>query len=121
MEWAINRTKDPDQQSFDQAVIKMTVLAEKEPDVRTAWLMTNDRIERALVEIFADRLRRSPDDIEVRLHAAAATAVVRVISEDISAALMAGADPTSLGNTLGQMARAVHTATGGAVGDPVDP
>jgi len=26
---------------------------------------------------------------------------------------MAGADPTSLGNTLGQMARAVHTATGG--------
>ena len=121
MEWAMNRTKDPDQQAFDQAVIKMTVLAEKEPDLRTAWLMTNDRIERALVEIIADRLRRSPDDLEVRMHAAAATAVVRVISEDVSAALMAGADPTSLGNTLGQMARAVHIATGGAIGDPVDP
>ena len=52
----MNRTQDPDQQSFDEAVIKMIVLAEKEPDLRTVWLMTHDRIEHALVKIIADRL-----------------------------------------------------------------
>ncbi|MBP5977439.1 TetR family transcriptional regulator, partial [Brasilonema sp. CT11] len=97
VEWATNRPKDTDQRVYDQAVIKMTVLAEKEPDLRAALLMTNDRIERELVEIIADRLRRPTDDLEVRLHAAAATAVVRVISEDVCAALMAGADRASLG------------------------
>jgi AcrR family transcriptional regulator len=121
VEWATNRPKDPDQQSYDDAVIKMTVLAEKEPDLRAAWLMTHDRIERELVEIIADRLRRPTDDIEVRLHAAATTAVLRVISEDVSAALMAGADRVSLGNPIGRMAQAVRVATGGTVGDPVEP
>ncbi|NJN10078.1 MAG: TetR/AcrR family transcriptional regulator [Richelia sp. RM2_1_2] len=121
VEWATNRSKDPDQQSYDDAVIKMTVLAEKEPDLRTAWLMAHDRIERDLVEIIADRLRRPADDIQVRLHAAAATAVLRVISEDVSAALMAGADRTSIGNPLKHMAHAVRVATGGAVGNPVEP
>ncbi|MBE9214105.1 TetR/AcrR family transcriptional regulator [Plectonema cf. radiosum LEGE 06105] len=121
VEWATNRSKDPDQQSYDDAVIKMTVLAEKEPDLRTAWLMAHDRIERDLVEIIADRLRRPADDIQVRLHAAAATAVLRVISEDVSAALMAGADRASIGNPLKHMAHAVRVATGGAVGNPVDP
>ncbi|NHC37336.1 TetR/AcrR family transcriptional regulator [Scytonema millei] len=121
VEWATNRPRDPDRQSYDEAVIKMTVLAEKEPDLRAAWLMTNDRIEREMAEIIADRLRRSADDIEVRLHAAAATAVLRVISEDVSAALMAGADRASIGNPIKHMAHAVRVATGGVVGDPVEP
>jgi AcrR family transcriptional regulator len=121
VEWAINRSKDPDQRAYDEAVIKMTVLSEKEPDLRAAWLMTHDRIERELVGIIADRLRRPTDDLEVRLHAAAATAVLRVISEDVSAALIAGADPASIGNPIGHMAHAVRVATGGVVGDPVEP
>lgn len=121
VEWATNRPQDPDQQAYDLAVIRMTVLAEKEPALRSAWLMANDRIERELVEIIADRLRRPADDVEVRLHAAATNAVVRVISEDVSAALMAGADPASLDNPIERMARAVRVATGGVVGDPVGP
>jgi AcrR family transcriptional regulator len=121
LEWATNRTKDVEQQAYDEAVIKMTVLAEKEPDLRAAWLMTHDRIERELVEIIADRLRRPSDDIEVRLHAAVTTAVLRVISEDVSTALMSGADRASIGNPIRHIAQAVRVATGGAVGDPVDP
>jgi AcrR family transcriptional regulator len=121
VEWATNRPKDADQQSYDEAVIKMTVLGEKEPDLRAAWLMTNDRIERELVEIIADRLRRPIDDLEVRLHAATITAVVRVIGEDGSAALMAGVDRAALGNPIGRIAHAVRVATGGVVGDPVEP
>ncbi len=118
--WAVNRTQNPEQQAYDLAVIRMTVLAETEPDLRVAWLMTNDRIERELATVIASRLKRPVDDAEVRLHAAAATAVLRVISEDVSAALMAGAEPASLGNPLERMARAVRVATGGALGDPVD-
>jgi AcrR family transcriptional regulator len=121
VEWATNRPKNPDRQSYDDAVIKMTVLGEKEPDLRAVLLMTNDRIEREMADIIANRLHRLADDIEVRLHAAAATAVLRVISEDVSAALMAGADPTSIGNPIAHMAHAVRVATGGVVGDPVDP
>jgi AcrR family transcriptional regulator len=121
VEWATNRPKNPDQQSYDDAVIKMTVLGEKEPDLRAALLMTNDRIERELVEIIANRLRRPTDDLEVRLHAAASTAVLRVISEDVCAALMAGVDRASIGNPIGRMAQSVRVATGGVVGDPVEP
>jgi AcrR family transcriptional regulator len=121
VEWATNRSRDPDQQAYDLAVIRMSVLSEKEPDLRAAWLMTHDRIERELVEIIADRLRRPTDDLEVRLHAAAANAVLRVISEDVSATLMAGVDRASIGNPIGQMAHAVRVATGGVVGDPVEP
>jgi AcrR family transcriptional regulator len=121
VEWAANRPKDTEQRAYDEAVIKMTVLGEKEPDLRAALLMTNDRIERELVEIIADRLRRPTDDLEVQLHAAATTAVVRVISEDVCAALMAGADRASLGNPIERIAHAVRVATGGVVGDPVEP
>jgi AcrR family transcriptional regulator len=121
VEWATNRTQDPDQQAYDLAVIRMTVLAEREPALRTAWLMAHDRIEREMAEVIADRLRRPADDLEVRMHAAAANAVLRVISEDVSAALMAGADPATIGNPLERMARAVRVATGGALGDPVEP
>jgi AcrR family transcriptional regulator len=121
VEWATNRPKNPDQQSYDDAVIKMTVLGKKEPDLRAALLMTNDRIERELVEIIANRLRRPTDDLEARLHAAATTAVLRVISEDVCAALMAGVDRASIGNPIGRMAQSVRIATGGVVGDPVEP
>jgi MftR C-terminal domain len=121
VEWATNRPKDPDQRAYDEAVIKMTVLGEKEPDLRAALLMTNDRIERELVGIIAERLRRPTDDLEVRLHTAAATAVLRVISEDVCAALMAGVDRDSIGNPIERMAQAVRVATGGVVGDPVEP
>ncbi|NOK57863.1 MAG: TetR/AcrR family transcriptional regulator [Chloroflexi bacterium AL-W] len=121
VEWATNRTQDPDQRAYDLAVIRMTVLAEKEPALRSAWLMAHDRIERELAKVFADRLRRSADDIEVRMHAAAANAVLRVISEDVSAALMAGTDLASIGNPLERMARAVRVATGGTLGDPIEP
>jgi hypothetical protein len=66
-------------------------------------------------------LSRPTDDLEVRLHAATITAVVRVIGEDGSAALMAGVDRAALGNPIERIAHAVRVATGGAVGDPVEP
>ncbi len=120
VEWAANRPRDPDLQAYDLAAIKLIALAETEPALRTAWLMACDRIERELVAIIADRMDREVDDVEVRLHAAAANSVMRVLNEDIGAAVLAGANAASIGNALERVARAVRVATGGVVGDPVD-
>ena len=57
------------------------------------------------------------------MHAAAATAVLRVLTEDISVAALTGADPADFGTPLGRAERAVRAlrvATGGVLGNPVD-
>ncbi len=118
--WVAERPRGSEQEADDWAARKMIVLAETEPDLRTAWLMACDQMERDLVGIIADRLERPADDVEVRLHAAAVTSVLRVIDEVGSAALIAGGDLAPIGDPIGRMAQAVRVATGGALGDPVD-
>jgi AcrR family transcriptional regulator len=120
-EWVRGRPRDPEQLAYDLAVQRLIVLSEREPALRTAWLMAYDRAERRLGETIADRLRRPADDIEVRLHAAAVSSAMRAIDEYYSVALLAGADRASLGDPVERIARAVRVATGGALGDPVDP
>ncbi|RCG23623.1 TetR family transcriptional regulator [Streptomyces diacarni] len=100
--------------------VKMMRLAETEPALRTAWLMACDQVEHELAGVIATRLGRKPDDLEVRLHAAATGASLRVINEYVGAGLLDGADPRELGDeNFAFIADAVRTATGGAVGDPV--
>ncbi|MFB7657067.1 MULTISPECIES: TetR/AcrR family transcriptional regulator [unclassified Streptomyces] len=100
--------------------IRMIRLADSEPALRTAWLMACDQVEREMAEIIATRLGSEPDDLDVRLHAAAASAALRVINEYIGAALLDGVDPKEFSDAAGLIANAVRRATGGAVGDPVD-
>ncbi len=99
--------------------IKMIRLADTEPAIRTAWLMACDQVEREMAKIIARRLQLPAENLEVRLHAAAASAALRVINEDIGAALLEGADPQAFVGTPDRIARAVRRATSGAVGDPV--
>ncbi|CDR10610.1 TetR family transcriptional regulator [Streptomyces iranensis] len=105
----------------EMLAMKMILLAAKEPAIRTAWLMACDQVEREMAGIFAVRLRLPGDDLQVRLHAAAASAALRVINEDIGAALLTGTDRGELTDAPERLARAVRNATGGAVGDPVTP
>lgn len=102
--------------------MKMIRLADTEPALRTAWLMACDQAEREMCGIVGGRLERPADDMEVRMHAAAAAAVVRVLDEHIGAAVLAGADLTEFTGATAvarRYAQAIRTATGGAVGDPV--
>ncbi|MER5260380.1 MULTISPECIES: TetR family transcriptional regulator [unclassified Streptomyces] len=99
--------------------MRMIRLADTEPALRTAWLMACDQVEREMAGIVAKRLGRTADDLEVRLHAAAASAAIRVLNEDIGAALLEGADPAQFADASERIAGAVRRATGGAVGDPV--
>lgn len=118
-------TKRSQEQEADELLArKMIVLAETEPALRAAWLMTGDGVERQFAEVIAERVQRSADDLDVRMHAAAATAVLRVLSEDISHAVLTGAGPVDFGTPLDRAQRAtriLRVATGGVLGNPVEP
>ncbi|GAA2067436.1 TetR/AcrR family transcriptional regulator [Streptomyces albiaxialis] len=104
--------------------MRMIVLAGTEPALRTAWLMACDQTERELGVIIGERLGRPVGDLEVRTHAAAAAAVVRVLDEHIGAAVLADADLTGYRDVPSlsrHFAHAIHTATRGIVGEPVGP
>lgn len=106
----------------EMLAMKMIRLADTEPALRTAWLMACDQTEREMCTIIGGRLERPADDLDVRTHAAAAAAVVRVLDEHIGAAILAGADVTEFIDVAAvsrRYAHAIRTATGGAVGDPV--
>ncbi|MEU3711233.1 TetR/AcrR family transcriptional regulator [Streptomyces catenulae] len=101
---------------------KMIRLADTEPALRTAWLMACDQLERQWAAVVAGRLERPAEDLEVRRHAAAAAAVVRVLDEHTGAALLTGADTEAFEDTAAvsrRYAQAIREATGGAIGDPV--
>ncbi|MEU0135667.1 TetR family transcriptional regulator [Streptomyces sp. NPDC006296] len=107
------------ERSDNALAMRMIRLADTEPALRTAWLMACDQVEREMAEIIAKRLGLPVTDLQVRLHAAAASAALRVINEDIGAALLDGADPAQFANAAELVASAVRRATGGAVGDAV--
>lgn len=113
----------------EMLAMKMIRLADTEPALRTAWLMACDETEQQLRVIIGDRLGRPAGDLEVRLHAAATAAVVRVLDEQIGVAFLAGAgagadagagttEPSDVQAAARQFAQAIRTATGGAVGGP---
>ncbi|MBJ3809427.1 TetR/AcrR family transcriptional regulator [Streptomyces flavofungini] len=101
---------------------QMIWLADTEPALRASWLMACDQTERELGVIIGNRLGLPPDDLEVRQHAAAAAAVIRIHDEHIGAAIVAGADVAEYADVEAlskRYAHAIRTATGGAIGDPV--
>ncbi|SOD64290.1 transcriptional regulator, TetR family [Streptomyces zhaozhouensis] len=99
--------------------VQMVRLGDDEPAIRTAWLMACDQLERELAEIVAKRLELPADDLQVRLHAAAAGAALRVVNEHIGAALLDGVPAEEFADAPERIANAVRTATSGAVGDPI--
>ncbi len=114
-----SQQSDPRQAADDLLSVQLVGLADREPDIRATWLMANDRVEQQLAGVVAGRLGRPTGDLEVRRHAAAAAAVVRVVHEDLSRRLLAGEfDRVDISRTSRDIARAVRTATGGAIGDP---
>ncbi|MEU0990318.1 helix-turn-helix domain-containing protein [Streptomyces sp. NPDC005953] len=107
----------------EMLAMKMIRLADTEPAIRTAWLMACDHTEHELGMIIAARLRRPATDLDVRLHAATAASVLRVLDEHLGAAILAGDDLEEFMDVPAaarRYAQAIRAATGGAVGDPTD-
>ena len=114
-----SRAADPVERADTRLAMRMVLLADRDPALRTAWLMACDEVEREMAAIVARRLGLPADDLQVRLHAAAASAALRVVNEDIGAALLRGGDPREFADAAERVARAVRGATGGALGDAV--
>ncbi|MFH8490821.1 TetR/AcrR family transcriptional regulator [Streptomyces longisporoflavus] len=114
-----HREADPVEIADNALAMRMIRLADTEPPLRTAWLMACDQVEREMAGIIAKRLDLPADDLQVRLHAAAASGALRVLNEHIGAALLDGEDPAQFADAAERVASAVRRATGGAVGDPV--
>jgi AcrR family transcriptional regulator len=119
-----NVHRTPEQIIDDVAGAQLVALGDDEPALRSAWLMASDQIERELAAVIADRLGRPVDDIEVRMHAAAAWGAVRVINEALGRQVVEELERdghvTLRSDPFEDMARAVRTATGGAIGDAVE-
>ncbi|MGW5868971.1 TetR/AcrR family transcriptional regulator, partial [Streptomyces sp. NPDC055239] len=113
------READPVEIADNALAMRMIRLADTEPPLRTAWLMACDQVEREMAGIIAKRLGLPADDLQVRLHGAAASAAFRVLNEHIGAALLDGVDPAQFADAPARVADAIRRATGGAVGDPV--
>ncbi|MFJ5262017.1 TetR/AcrR family transcriptional regulator [Streptomyces sp. NPDC088387] len=115
------RQTDPVALLDNELAMKMIRLADTEPALRTAWLMACDQMEREMAHVIAARLGKAAGDLDVRLHAATSSAALRVISEDIGTALLAGVDPADFSDAPIRVAEALRRATGGAIGDPIAP
>ncbi|MFF1713164.1 TetR/AcrR family transcriptional regulator [Streptomyces sp. NPDC058268] len=116
-------TTPPVDLSDELLAMKMIRLADTEPALRAAWLMACDQVEREMCAIVSERLERPAADLEIRLYAASAASAVRVLDEHIGAVALADEGFTQFADVPAlarRYAAAIRTATGGAIGDPLD-
>jgi AcrR family transcriptional regulator len=101
------------------SAMRIATMTASEPALRTAYLMVHDELERGFIPVVAKRLRLPEDDLTVRLCAAATTAALRVVDEDVSTAVIVHKQEVSQQETLDLIDRAVRDATNGRLGGPV--
>jgi AcrR family transcriptional regulator len=90
------------------AVLAVVRLTHGEPALRAAYLVLRERAEDALAEVLARRLGQPADAIEVRVQAAAMSAVLRVATDDVAQAAVEGVTTETLERHREQMASAVN-------------
>ncbi|WP_224391356.1 TetR/AcrR family transcriptional regulator [Pseudonocardia sp. ICBG1293] len=103
----------PDDGDLVLAVIR---LSRSEPALRAIWLVVQERAEPVLAGILAGRFGRDPDDVAVRVQAAALNGALRVATEDIAAATADGRRPPAA-QLRERLSTAVDAATHGVDGE----
>jgi AcrR family transcriptional regulator len=101
------------------SAMRIASMTASEPALRTAYLMVHDELERGFIPVIAKRLGLAEDDLRVRLCAAATTAALRVVDEDVSTAVVVHGQEVSQQATLALIDRAILDATNGRLGGPV--
>ncbi|WP_244299053.1 TetR/AcrR family transcriptional regulator [Streptomyces viridochromogenes] len=93
------------------AVVRMT---HDEPALRAAYLMLRERAEETFVEVLAERLGSSPDALDVRVQAAAISAVLKVAADDFARETAGrGITPDVLTGHREELAHALALVTSG--------
>ncbi len=67
-----------------EALLEVVRLTQGERALRAAYLMLRERAEDALAEVLANRTGLPPDAMEIRVQAAAMSAVLKVASDDVA-------------------------------------
>lgn len=101
------------------AAVRILAILDREPALRSAWLMACHGSELDLVAIIADRASRAEGDFEVRLCAAAVTAAMRLVDEEISSAVINDGAQVSTSEATARIAAAIRTASILPICDPV--
>lgn len=99
--------------------MRIASLTATEPALRTAYLMAHDQMERGFIPVIAKRLDLPEDELTVRLCAAATTAALRVVDEDVSTAVVLHHRKIDQQEALAMIDRAILDATNGRLGGPV--
>ncbi len=101
------------------AAVRILAILHREPALRSAWLMACHESEMQLVGIIADRASRAEDEFEVKLCAAAITAAMRLVDEDISSAVINDGLHVATDEATSRIAAAIRAASILPVCDPV--
>lgn len=109
------------EQDIADEVVSMRIasLTATEPALRTAYLMAHDQMERGFIPVIAKRLDLPEGELTVRLCAAATTAALRVVDEDVSTAVVLNHRTIDQQEALAMIDRAILDATNGRLGGPV--
>ncbi|WP_434446473.1 TetR family transcriptional regulator [Lentzea sp. E54] len=91
-----------------EAILAVVRLTHGERALRAAYLMLRERAEDALAEVLAERLGRSPEGIDVRVQAAAMSAVLKVATDDVARAAAGGVTTGTMEGHREQIAAALR-------------
>jgi len=101
------------------AAVRILAILHREPALRSAWLMACHESEMQLVGIIADRATRAEHDFEVKLCAAAITAAMRLVDEEISSAVINDGLHVATNEATSRIAAAIRAASILPICDPV--
>jgi AcrR family transcriptional regulator len=90
-----------------EAVLEVVRMTHHEPALRAAYLVLRERAEDALAEVLATRLDLPVTAVEVKIQAAAMSAVLKVATDDVAHASEEGVTKAALEGHREQMASAV--------------
>ncbi|MFE3143941.1 TetR/AcrR family transcriptional regulator [Streptomyces scopuliridis] len=113
------RSAPASERADHELAVRVIVLTETEPALRTAWLTACHQAEGELAEIISARLDLPADSAEIQLLTAAASGAIRVVNEEMAGAALRGAPAGQALQMHAMLSRAVRNATGGTIGDPV--
>ncbi|GHH54121.1 TetR/AcrR family transcriptional regulator [Lentzea cavernae] len=91
-----------------EAVLSVVRLTQEERALRAAYLMLRERAEDALAEVLGERMGRPAGDVEVRVQAAAMSAVLKVSTDDVARAASGGVTTETLEGHREQIATALR-------------
>lgn len=109
----------PEEIADDVLAVRLIAMLPNEPALRAAWLMSCHIAEEALLDVVSRRAKRPATHFEVRLCAAAITAAVRAVDEDVSISAITRKRKYTLPEVLDQLAQAIRAASTLPICDPV--